>query len=65
MEQARLYPRSPQRRPWRSAVLAVAFAALLGSASAQTLTMAMAAQPDTLDPQVTSATAAFQVAKSL
>lgn len=36
-----------------------------GSALAQTLTMAMAAQPDTLDPHVTSATAAFQVSKSI
>ncbi len=34
-------------------------------ASAQTLTMAMSAQPDTLDPQVTAATAAFQVSKSI
>lgn len=33
--------------------------------SAQTLTMAMSAQPDTLDPQVTAATAAFQVSKSI
>ncbi len=65
MEQARLYHRSPARRHWRSALFAVAFAAALGSASAQTLTMAMSAQPDTLDPQVTSATAAFQVAKSI
>jgi peptide/nickel transport system substrate-binding protein len=37
----------------------------LGAASAQTLTMAMSAQPDTLDPQATAATAAFQVTKSL
>ncbi|MFA5551365.1 MAG: ABC transporter substrate-binding protein [Trueperaceae bacterium] len=36
-----------------------------GAALAQTLTMAMAAQPDTLDPQVTAATAAFQVSKSI
>lgn len=34
-------------------------------ASAQTITMAMSAQPDTLDPQVTAATAAFQVSKSI
>lgn len=45
------------------ALLAVGTVGL--TASAQTLTMAMAAQPDTLDPQVTSATAAFQVGKSL
>lgn len=45
--------------------LAVSIAAVFGQASAQTVTMAMAAQPDTLDPQVTSATAAFQVSKSL
>lgn len=64
MEKAWLYPRSRARRVWRSVVLIVA-AALVGGASAQTLTMAMAAQPDTLDPQVTSATAAFQVAKSI
>lgn len=46
-------------------LVAVALSAVLGLASAQTLTMAMAAQPDTLDPQVTSATAAFQVSKSI
>src|SRR5688572_3751739 len=34
-------------------LVAVALSAVLGLASAQTLTMAMAAQPDTLDPQVT------------
>lgn len=38
---------------------------LLSAASAQTLTLAMSAQPDSLDPQATSATAAFQVSKSL
>ncbi len=36
-----------------------------GGALAQTLTLAMSAQPDTLDPQVTAATAAFQVSKSI
>src|SRR5690606_2498828 len=36
-----------------------------GAAFSQTLTMAMSAQPDTLDPQVTAATAAFQVSKSI
>lgn len=46
-------------------VFALVTAAALSLASAQTLTMAMAAQPDTLDPQVTSATAAFQVSKSI
>ncbi len=48
-----------------SALVALVAFAVLGLASAQTVTMAMAAQPDTLDPQVTSATAAFQVSKSL
>ena len=44
----------------------VALLPLLGGAGlAQTLTMAMSAQPDTLDPQVTAATAAFQVSKSI
>ena len=38
---------------------------LLGGALAQTLTLAMSAQPDALDPQVTAATAAFQVSKSI
>lgn len=65
MEQARLYHHSPSRRTWRNALFALAAVTVLGSASAQTLTMAMSAQPDTLDPQVTSATAAFQVAKSI
>ena len=36
-----------------------------GAAFSQTLTLAMSAQPDTLDPQVTAATAAFQVSKSI
>jgi peptide/nickel transport system substrate-binding protein len=49
----------------RRILIALAFAAVVSLASAQTLTMAMAAQPDTLDPQVTSATAAFQVSKSV
>lgn len=46
------------------AVLLAAFS-LSSGALAQSLTMAMNAQPDTLDPQVTSATAAFQVGKSI
>jgi len=46
-------------------LLALLAVGALGFTSAQTITMAMAAQPDTLDPQVTSATAAFQVSKSL
>ncbi len=47
-------------------LMSLAVALLLGAtASAQTLTMAMSAQPDTLDPQVTAATAAFQVSKSI
>jgi peptide/nickel transport system substrate-binding protein len=37
----------------------------LGVASAQHLTMAAAAQPDTLDPQATAATSAFAITKSL
>lgn len=45
--------------------LAALISSALGLASAQTVTMAMAAQPDMLDPQLTSATAAFQVSKSL
>ncbi len=49
----------------RALVLLVAALTVGGWASAQTLTMAMSAQPDTLDPQVTAATAAFQVAKSI
>ena len=58
-------------QPWRSirkhALLALVLLLPLtgGAALAQTLTMAMAAQPDTLDPQVTAATAAFQVSKSI
>jgi peptide/nickel transport system substrate-binding protein len=43
-------------------ILLTAFA---GSALAQSVTMAMSAQPDTLDPQATAATAAFQVTKSI
>lgn len=38
---------------------------LAGAAQAQSLTMAMSAQPDVLDPHRTSATSAFQVMKSL
>lgn len=49
----------------RTLALLVALLLGLGAASAQTLTMAMSAQPDTLDPQATAATAAFQVTKSL
>jgi len=49
----------------RTLAAALAVLTLGVSASAQTLTMAMAAQPDTLDPQLTSATAAFQVGKSI
>lgn len=48
------------------ALTPLAAALLLGAAaSAQTLTLAMSAQPDTLDPQVTAATAAFQIDKSI
>jgi peptide/nickel transport system substrate-binding protein len=38
---------------------------ILGSAAAQNITMAMGAQPETFDPQVTAATSSFQVAKSV
>jgi peptide/nickel transport system substrate-binding protein len=40
-------------------------ALLLGSAAAQTVTIATAAQPETLDPHVTSATSSFQTMKSI
>lgn len=49
----------------RKLTAALLAGALLGAASAQTVTMAMSTQPDTLDPQVTAATAAFQVGKSI
>ena len=52
-------------RNLRAFALAACLATLGGSALAQTLTLAMSAQPDTLDPQVTAATAAFQVGKSI
>jgi peptide/nickel transport system substrate-binding protein len=38
---------------------------LLNSALAQALTVAVSAQPDTLDPQATAATSAFQTTKSI
>jgi peptide/nickel transport system substrate-binding protein len=38
---------------------------LFSSALAQSLTVAVSAQPDTLDPQATAATSAFQTAKSI
>ncbi|HZW98846.1 MAG TPA: ABC transporter substrate-binding protein [Trueperaceae bacterium] len=60
-----LAKRSLSRRSLAFALAAAIVGTLLGTASAQTITMAMAAQPDTLDPQVTSATAAFQVSKSI
>ena len=43
----------------------ITLVALLGSVCARTLTIATAAQPDTLDPHRTSATSAFQTTKSL
>lgn len=49
----------------RTTLLAATAAALLGLAWAQDLVMATGAQPDTLDPQVTSATSAFQTTKSI
>ncbi len=54
-------------RTAHSLVLAalVMTAACLGSAAAGTVTIATAAQPDTLDPHRTSATSAFQTTKSL
>jgi peptide/nickel transport system substrate-binding protein len=48
----------------RSLVLLAALL-LLGSVAARTVTVATAAQPDTLDPHVTSATSAFQTSKSI
>lgn len=62
MEQTK---RSLSRRSIAFALAAALTGMLLCTATAQTITMAMAAQPDTLDPQVTSATAAFQVSKSI
>lgn len=38
---------------------------LLPTANAQELVMAMSAQPETLDPHITSATSSFQISKSL
>ena len=38
---------------------------LLPAANAQELVMAMSAQPETLDPHITSATSSFQITKSL
>ncbi len=46
-------------------LLAILTLVIAPLASAQTVTLAMSAQPDTLDPQVTAATAAFQVSKSI
>ena len=43
----------------------VLLALLLPTASAQELVMAMSAQPETLDPHITSATSSFQITKSL
>lgn len=45
--------------------LVTLLALLISAAGAQTLTLAMSAQPDSLDPQATAATAAFQITKSL
>ena len=52
-------------RTLRTTLLAASATALLGVAWAQDLVMATGAQPDTLDPQVTSATSAFQTSKSI
>ncbi len=46
-------------------LLATATLVIASLAGAQSVTLAMSAQPDTLDPQVTAATAAFQVSKSI
>ncbi len=48
----------------KKSLIAVLVVLFMSIASAQTLTIAMSAQPDTLDPQATAATAAFQVDKS-
>jgi peptide/nickel transport system substrate-binding protein len=48
-----------------SLIGALSALALAGGAHAQSITIATAAQPDTLDPHATSATSAFQVSKSL
>ena len=53
------------RRPTGLLVSIIAMSALLGAALGQELTMAAAAQPETLDPQVTAATSSFQSTKSL
>jgi peptide/nickel transport system substrate-binding protein len=47
------------------AVAGLVAALLLGSALARTVTIATAAQPETLDPHVTSATSSFQTMKSI
>jgi peptide/nickel transport system substrate-binding protein len=47
------------------AVAALVAASLLGSAFARTVTIATAAQPETLDPHVTSATSSFQTMKAI
>lgn len=50
----------------RLAALLFALLVFLGSVgAARPVTLAMSAQPDTLDPQVTAATAAFQVGRSI
>lgn len=48
----------------RTVVLLLALL-LVGAAAARTITVATTAQPDTLDPHVTSATSAFQSSKSI
>ena len=47
------------------ALLVAVLMLLLPTASAQELVMAMSAQPETLDPHITSATSSFQITKSL
>ena len=47
------------------AVAALVTASLLGSAFARTVTIATSAQPETLDPHVTSATSSFQTMKAI
>lgn len=53
----------PFRTPLVVATLVVAL--LVGSAFARTVTIATSAQPETLDPHVTSATSSFQTMKSI
>jgi peptide/nickel transport system substrate-binding protein len=59
--------RPTRTRPTRTrlALVALATALLVGSTSARTVTISTSAQPETLDPHVTSATSSFQTMKSI